>query len=369
MLGVCVSARADESSGTWTGDLGARGNYYLERSTRVVAPAISASLESPDGLQIGGNYLVDAITSASLAAGARSDVRFTEIRHDVRMNMGKEFQVSDSDLRVTGNGHVSSEPDYTSLGVGLTTALSLNDRATVTTLRTQYLHDSIERVLRGVSSSTSTSETMLQTNSHVGTLDGLILGLSLSQAINPSFVAEAGYDFAYLKGFLANPYRQVMVQGVLRDEAHPNDRIRHNAYGKLAYYIRASRTAIHAIYRAYVDSWDIGALTPELRIYQELSRFTQLRFRYRHYTQTPAFFYSNPEDYTTEDLYVSADPKMSRFHNHLLGFQFRIELEVLNNTLFEFAREAVIDANIARIWNTNQFGNGIIAQLGYRQPF
>src|SRR5690606_10000067 len=75
-------AFADEVSGGVTGAVMARNNYYLERSTRVVAPEVGARLDFPSGATVEAVYLVDAITSASLAAGALEDVAFTEVRHD-----------------------------------------------------------------------------------------------------------------------------------------------------------------------------------------------------------------------------------------------------------------------------------------------
>ncbi|MFT5353063.1 MAG: hypothetical protein ACI9KE_000260, partial [Polyangiales bacterium] len=74
VLAFVPGAQADRASGTWTGDLQLRGNYYWERSTRVVAPSLSAGIVSPDGVRVGGEYLVDSITSASQAAGVLEDV-------------------------------------------------------------------------------------------------------------------------------------------------------------------------------------------------------------------------------------------------------------------------------------------------------
>lgn len=65
LLGVSLTARADRASGTWTGSVETRGNYYWERSTRVVAPTVAVNLDSPDGVQLHADYLVDVITSAS----------------------------------------------------------------------------------------------------------------------------------------------------------------------------------------------------------------------------------------------------------------------------------------------------------------
>ena len=85
-------AAADESSGTWTGNLRLQGNYYWETSTRVVAPEVRGTLVSPDGVVISAGYLIDAITSASLAAGVIEDIRFTETRNQGSLSVGQRIR-------------------------------------------------------------------------------------------------------------------------------------------------------------------------------------------------------------------------------------------------------------------------------------
>src|SRR5262245_18136952 len=67
VLFAAPRVQADDATGTWTGSLEGRGNYYWERSTRVVVPAAKIKLAAPNGLRVGADYLVDVITSASIA--------------------------------------------------------------------------------------------------------------------------------------------------------------------------------------------------------------------------------------------------------------------------------------------------------------
>src|SRR3954468_16017199 len=82
---------ADAVTGTYTGSVALRGNYYWERSTRVVAPSLTAAVETPHGVRVDGTYLIDAITSASQATGVQTDNTFREIRHDAQLGVGHEF--------------------------------------------------------------------------------------------------------------------------------------------------------------------------------------------------------------------------------------------------------------------------------------
>lgn len=367
----CVFAlayvRADRSSGTWTGAVEARSNYYWERSTRVVAPVVHAEIDTPGGVRIQGEYLLDLITSASVGAGLISDVRFTERRHDGSLGFGYEWDLGEAKLLTTLGGRLSVEPDYTSYSGNFAAQLSLNDRATVLSFSTNIMHDDVGRVLRG--SDRSMGGRNLSNRGKVGTLDHFFFSVGWTQLITPRLLFELGYDLGYLNGFQANPYRMVPVGGVSMAERHPDERVRHTVYGRLAYFFPSSRTAVHLLYRAYVDSWDIAALTPELRVFQEIGDFATLRMRYRLYTQSKASFQRNPADYVLGETLYTADPKMTAFHSHLLGGQVMLRLDFLDGSPLEFASKSTIDISFDYLWNTNRFGNGVIAQMGLRVPF
>lgn len=60
---------------------------------------------------------------------------------------------------------------------------------------------------------------------------------------------------------------------------------------------------------------------------------------------------------------------MSAFHSNLLGFQLLLKAGFLDGTRLEALRGASIDLSFDYIWNTNRFGNGVIAEAGLRVPF
>lgn len=364
-------ARADQPSGTWTGNVETRGNYYWERSTRVVAPSIHADVTSPDGVVLTADYLIDTITSASIASGVNADIRFTELRNDVATGVGYELDLgNDAHLRLVGRAHLSIEPDYHSYGGTATGQLSLNRRATVFTLVLGGNHDFVGKIFRGgapmVDPVTGRS---LSDRGIVGELDVGSVSLSWSQLLTPTMELECGYDFGLLEGFQANAYRMVVVGGAGKPEVHPTERARHAIYGRFAWYLPATHTSLHALYRAYLDDWRIAAINPELRVYQELTHEFQLRLRYRYYAQTAAFFYKPQTDYLGADALVTADPKMSAFENHTIGAQLVLSLSFLQGSFLDFATQGTLEFSFDYIFNTNRYGNGVISQVGLRVPF
>lgn len=368
VLGARPGARADEATGTWTGSLELQGNYYWETSTRVVAPEVRARLTSPEGTDIRVEYLVDAITSASIAAGVAADIRFTEVRNQVGAGIGRELDLGEAQLRLDLGGRISHEPDYLATGITFSSTLSLAQRCTLIGTSLGYIHDDVGAVIRGAQPRVGAGRD-LSDRGRVGQLEGLTVGLSLSQVLAPWAVANVGYDLVYNWGYLQNPYRGVMVEGVVRPEMHPSERLRHSLYGRLALYAPPTGTAFHLLYRAYVDGWNVAALTPEGRMYQEVGELLTLRLRYRYHTQDRSFFFRPPEQYDIDDPYVTADPKMSRFESHLVGVHARVALAFLDGSVLDFLDEAELWLSFDTWFQTSRFGNGVIAQTALRVPF
>lgn len=359
---------ADAVTGTWTGDAQLRGNYYWDRSTRVLAPEIIAQLEAPQGTRVRVEYLIDTITSASIAAGALEDVRFTEVRHDVDLKAGHELVERENPVDLFGGVRFSKEPDYFSFASLFQPTIWLADRATMFRGRVAYRHDEIGQNFRGGSQQRPGNMGGTSADKFRETLDAISIAAGWEQALTRTSILELGYDFTYQRGFLANPYRSVLSGQ--RPEEHPDQRFRNLLFLRLAWYVPRSRTSLQTLYRSYFDNWKVGAINPELRIYQELSPSFQARFRYRYYKQTSAFFYeSDPNQYTFEDQYVTADPKLSAFHINELGIQFLVLGAFLEGRAHRSIAGAQVDLSFNYRWNTNAFGNQVVAQTGLRIPF
>jgi hypothetical protein len=361
---------ADESSGTWTGELTLQGNYYWETSTRVVAPEVGLRLTSPDGTTITADYLVDAITSASIAAGVIEDIRFTEVRNQGTITLSRELDLGEAQLRLGAYGRISHEPDYLATGLGVNATLSLNQRSTLITASIGYIHDDVGAVLRGAGTMMPSPGGGNPSNrGRLGALEGVNTSLTVQQILLPNLWLSATYDLVYTQGFLANVYRSVMVQGVLAPEVHPGARTRHAISGRLAYFFEPTRTAIHLMYRSYFDDWELGAVNPEVRLYQEIGDAVTLRARYRFYAQTRSFFWRPVDMFTSEDPFVTADPKMAAFSSHLLGFRAVVQLEFLSGSPLSFLSRGYFDLSFDYLWQGSRFGDAVIAQSGLHVPF
>lgn len=367
-LVLLVSSGSTAFAQGWRGRVGLWGNYYWETSTRVVAPEVSGSVTTPDGVDIHGAYLLDAITSASIASGVIEDIRFTEVRNQGTLGFGREFDLGEAQLRLDLNGRMSHEPDYFATGVTLSGALSLAERCSVIGFSLGYIHDDVGRVIRGGTPRTDGMGGDLSNRGRVGELEGVSAGISYSQVLSEISTVMVGYDMVHNWGYLANPYRTLSVQGAQAAEAHPGSRTRNSLYGRLQVYSPESRTAFHLMYRVYLDDWDLGALTPEARVYQEIGESMVLRVRYRFYTQLRSFFWRPLDAFSFEDPFLTADPKMAAFESHLLGVHARVTLGFLADSPLAFLQDGAMILNFDYLWQGSRFGDGIIAQVGVDVP-
>ena len=358
---------ADDIDGEWTGRLRLNGNYYWETSTRVVAPEFGVSLTSPKGTDLDVNYLVDVITSASQAAGATTDVRFNETRHDITLGVGRELELDESQLRWNVGVHFSREPDYTSVSGTVGAAVSFHDRATTLRLNLTYLHDEVRQNFRGSGAAAMGGTALVPLNDD---FDAIALSVGWDQIVRPWLMVELGYDLAWLNGFLANAYRRVIVAGAAVAERHPRTRHRHTISARVKARIVATGTTLQLRYRTYVDSWEIGALNPEVRVYQRLTRHLTLRARYRYFRQTESFFYEEDDEaYAANAPFVTNDPKMSAFRSHELGLSLRLDFGFLAGTSLESLEGARLDLSVNYAWRTISFGDSVTAQAGLSVPF
>lgn len=128
LLCAVIPARAEHLPQNVSGEAVFRGNYWRDRNTRVLNPTVDIRQQTASGFAVTGSYGLDAITSASVAAGATSDEPFTELRHEV--GFGTEIPLVGKSTLSAGYGY-SSESDYFSHTGSLRTKISLFQENTI----------------------------------------------------------------------------------------------------------------------------------------------------------------------------------------------------------------------------------------------
>ncbi|HVK78707.1 MAG TPA: DUF3570 domain-containing protein [Kofleriaceae bacterium] len=333
------TARAD-------GELTMRGVYYKERSTRVVQPMLDGLFGVGENGQADAHLLVDAITSASVAAG--------EVLEEKRYEAGGGYRHQLGRLRLGGQARYSTEPDYKSIYGGVSAALELFDKNLTVGLAAGAGHDWINNA--GMPSSTLEKREL---SNYLGSL-------SLSQILSENAIISFTYDLTYASGFQANIYRSELINGLPVHERHPEQRTRHALASSLRRFIPGTSTTVVLGYRYYTDDWGVEGHTPEVGVIQDVGDHVTFGLRYRFHTQREADFYRDRYD-DPNVMYVSDDAKLSRFDSHTLGARFAIAGAALGfgGLLGAMTGELVIEY----VAQDNAFGNAGIAHAALTIPF
>lgn len=281
VAGAAAPAAAQEDA------IEVRGVYYKEISNRVVQPRVDVS--GSDGkARVSAYYLLDAITSASIAQGNLTDLVRTEYRNEAGASLGYDFGVGRG---VVGGRH-SREADYLSWGVHGGWSQDFAEKNFTLSAGLALNYDSVRNRFAG----------------EAGTLASTTMTVYGTQILSPTAVGQVGYELQYNDGWQSNVYRFVDVMGGPRQERHPVERDRHTLAGRIAQLFPSTDTTVQLLYRYYFDGWDVRAHSIEPRVYQSLGDHVEVRLSFRYHTQTRAYFFRDlPAGEQNTDCGADAD--------------------------------------------------------------
>jgi hypothetical protein len=338
-----------------------RGVYFREPSTRVVQPIAEISKDLPHGWEVRANYLLDAITSASVAAGTlNGDNIFTEIRNEVGLQVSKRFAQTQASLGY----HYSAESDYWSHSINAAVAQHVWGDTGVLLASGGVGFDSM--ISRGRTPACAPrGELACHLRSYFG-------GLAYSQILGPRLIVQGSAELSYLSGFQANLYRSVPNLGY---EQVPDTRWRLALAPRIAYYFPSSGTGLQLHYRYYRDSWSVDSHTVEGRVYQTLTADLEVRLSYRHYFQTPADFWcdwmAHPDCYASTARYYPSDPKLAPVTTDMPEIKLSWEAFRLRDVpFFGWFAAGTFEISYARYFQSSQpLGNAHLLQVSYAMPY
>lgn len=350
-----------------------RGNYYREVSTRILAPTVYVEKDLPDErFTIGAEYLLDAVTSASIGAGAAAvtggDFLFTEFRHEGTFRAAGRVR----DWSFGGYFRYSTESDWISRSFGLTASRDLFNRAGTISATYSANLDSVLQIYGGRAIPWTGGKMYIdQSPGDASTGTNLLqlhyLSLGYSHALTRRLLGGLMAEGIYAKGPQDNPYRKVR-DGL--DESHPRLRRRLALSGFLRWAIPRTPLSVESRYRFYADDWGIIAHNPEVRLYARVAKRLIIRLRYRFYHQTGAFFWLPDGNYGSDSIYRTADPKMTQFLSHTPGAEVMVELDGLAKFRgLHWMRGAWVQATYNHVFQTNRFGNARLGSLAFSIPF
>ena len=259
----------------------------------VETPSIRGRVSNPTaGWSVGGHYLVDVVSAASVDIVSTASRRWEEVRQEGNV----EASFKPGTFGVQANGGVSSEPDYLSWAAGGAITEDAFDKNVSWLLGYGHAHDIAGR-----------TGTPFSVFSHV--IDRNAFNGALRFIVNSTTVATFVGDIVIENGDQSKPYRYIPLfapgtevpRGASVDlvnqlrvserplEQLPLSRQRYALSGRVAH--RFQDATLRLDERLYFDSWEMRATTTDARLLFDLSRRVETGPHARVHAQTSVKFW------------------------------------------------------------------------------
>jgi hypothetical protein len=349
-----------------------RGNYYREESTRVLSPEVKVTVDAPDErLTVGAAYLLDAVTSASIATGTAvvtgGDNVFTELRHEAAGTLGSQLGM----WQLGSFFRYSTETDYESRSTGLSAGRDFLQRSVNLSLSYAYNFDRVFRIFDSTGRRLPWCGGSIEPNC-LGTgrrdsnlLQVHYLAAGYTHALHRTVLLIGTLEYGNLAGPQDNPYRGMQIPGV-SFEKHPLQRHRFALFGSVRWHLPRTRITLEPRYRFYADDWAMRTHAIDLRGHFRATAHLRIRLRYRFYIQNEAFFWRDDMMYLDSEIActrstpqgcASADPKLDDWLSHTAGIQLTYGLDGLARRRgLAWLEGGWVQATYNYVHQTNRFG-------------
>lgn len=212
----------------------------------------------------------------------------------------------------------STENDYKALNLGLETLYSFEGSQTSINAGIGYSDDKVEPTEGG---STRFAYRIVSANR-----DSANLVAGLTHVLNPTTVLQGAVSFTRQTGYLSDPYKLAIVDGVARPDTRPDDRNQVAWSARLRHRLPDLGASLHADYRYYSDSWKLDSHTLELAWYQDIGENWWIAPSLRYYSQSQAGFYRPYYVAETSDALYSSDYRLSPYGAFTFGLLIRRQM-------------------------------------------
>jgi tetratricopeptide (TPR) repeat protein len=322
------------------GDL---SGYTDTNSVAVYTPGINASLVSPTaGWNVGGNFLVDAVSAASPDIVSSASPPFEEFRYAYGLTGGYKPGLYGAQASVSS----SSSPDYVSYTGGIRLTADLNEKLITPTIGYSYSYDRIGR---------GPNNYLNDFNPLKGYIHNHELEAGVTFVLSPTSVLLIGGTFSMERGDGSQPYRYIptfdpefvapfVPVGATVDlvnrtrlpvkplEQLPTERDRFAVGARYNRRIGNSST-LRIEQRFYYDTWGMKATSTDSRYMVDLSRHLRVWPHLRIHGQTDTNFYNlaysailDPSGQIVVPLYRTGDRELSQLITTTLGGGARLGL-------------------------------------------
>jgi hypothetical protein len=274
--------------------------YHDTDHVDVATPSLAGSVADPvAGWSLGGSYLLDAVSAASVDIVSSATPHWKEVRHVGAANL----HFKPHDFGFDAGGGISREPDYLALAAGGTFSWDLLDKNLTALAGISYGDETAGR-----------SGTPFAVYSHRLFKLGPRAGATI--IVDPTTVLDLIGEADFERGNQAKPYRYIPLfapaaaarieAGATADEVNaarlqtkpaeqlPLERNRYSLTARLSH--RFSGAALRLDERLYSDDWGMKASTSDLRYVIDVAKHTFAWPHLRAHLQTPVAFWKRAYD-------------------------------------------------------------------------
>ncbi len=286
---------------------------FIQIRKRVLDPGDPGA-----AMQLTGHHHPDAVTSASSTAGGGGVAEKWRFEGAASVATDRVVRGAPAGMSLFVRG--SSEPDYTSVSGQLAGSVELFERNLVLSAFIGGGHDWVQPVEAPPG----------QAGMWPATHQRVTGGVTASQLLTPRLALRGGVGVSAQWGMLSNPYRRAIVLpagatvGTLFPEVLPRWRDRFTGFVGLSWAVGAG-FALHVQQGAYIDTWEVAALIPEVMLARAIGDRGIAYLRYRYYAQTQAWFHSS-HYHTLDTPFLSGDPRLGPVRDHTAGAEVRLRI-------------------------------------------
>ena len=371
--------------------------YYAEKDRiTVFEPVVKLRKEVGDDEFIGAKLVLDTMSGASPNGAIATDSPQTfsspsgettyttpagetpldPTFRDLRVALSADWEKPLSNhLKGIFGANISTERDYSSIGISASFAQDLNQRNTTLTAGFSLGRDDVSPMGGMPVGLTPVSVGEGEDDDDEGgaskDIQEFLLGVT--QVLGSRTLLQVNYTMTNEQGYLTDPYKLLSVldnTGELRAtdpylyEKRPDNRQRQALYVKAVHQF--GEDVLHAAFRHYTDDWGVTSQTYDFHYRFELAGGRHyLQPHYRYYEQSKAdFYYYNLEDGNIP-TYASADYRLADMSTTTFGLKYGMvlgEYHEFGMRLESMKQQAEGDAPF-------EDNTAIILQLNYSHVF
>lgn len=270
---------------------------------KPIDKALDISLDIVSETMSGASPMGYGRDSANKPALIMSGASIQESRQDVLAKVSQYFKNG----RATIASGYSVEDDYSAFNGGIDGQYHFNDNHTTLSGGFGFSLDEITPVESGLDDRFPDRVDKKNKNSFTAFT-------GVSQVIDRNTVVQLAANMTKHNGYLSDPYKLI--------DKRPSTRTQLSLHGKLRYFIKKVKAALHVNYRFYNDDWGVNSQTLESEWHQNLGRHFKIIPSIRYYSQSQADFYFSSDDLNRTG-FQSSDYRLSPYGAMTTGLKLK----------------------------------------------